>query len=105
MGRHVNFPSPSFDTNPGRTSISIPTLNKYSKSYFFFNIIFLFTFKTPFKILPPATPPLRSSTSQPGLLTSNDRITIKRGSEVKSRRGTGIFLTMYSQSTSMLYFN
>ncbi|CAG5079452.1 Protein of unknown function [Cotesia congregata] len=74
-----------------------------SKSYFFFNIIFLFTFKTPFKILPPATPPLRSSTSQPGLLTSNDRITIKRGSEVKSRRGTGIFLTMYSQIFTGLF--
>lgn len=33
------------------------------------------TFKTPFRILPPATPPLRSSTSQPGLLTSKDLIT------------------------------
>src|SRR2546430_10469945 len=29
---------------------------------------------TPFNILPPATPPLRSSISAPGLLTSNDRI-------------------------------
>jgi len=35
------------------------------------------TFKTPFRILPPATPPLRSSTSQPGLLTSKDLITKK----------------------------
>lgn len=35
------------------------------------------TFKTPFRILPPATPPLRSSTSQPGLLTSKDLITEK----------------------------
>lgn len=27
------------------------------------------------------------------------------GSEVKSLTGIGIFLTMYSQTTSMLYFN
>lgn len=33
------------------------------------------TFKTPFRILPPATPPFRSSTSQPGLFTSNDLMT------------------------------
>ena len=33
------------------------------------------TVKTPLRILPPATPPFKSSTSQPGLLTSNDRIT------------------------------
>lgn len=35
------------------------------------------TFSTPFRILPPATPPLRSSTSHPGLLTSKDLITEK----------------------------
>lgn len=34
-----------------------------------------FTFNTPFRILPPATPPFRSSTSHPGLLTSKDLIT------------------------------
>ena len=33
------------------------------------------TFKTPRKILPPATPPFKSCTSQPGLFTSNERIT------------------------------
>ena len=33
---------------------------------------------------PPATPPWRSSTSEPGLLTSNDRITIICGGDVKS---------------------
>ncbi len=37
-----------------------------------------FTFKTPLRMLPPATPPLRSSTSQPGLLTSNDLITKRK---------------------------
>ena len=35
----------------------------------------IFTLRTPFKILPPATPPFNSSTSQPGLFTSKDRIT------------------------------
>ncbi|EZA59045.1 hypothetical protein X777_15686 [Ooceraea biroi] len=63
------------------------------------------TFNTPRRILPPATPPFKSSTSQPGLFTSKDRITISRGSDVKSRIGTGIFFVMYSHSTSMLYFN
>lgn len=48
---------------------------------------------------PPATPPLSSSTSDPGLLTSNERITIKRASEVKSLGGTGTFLHKYSQTT------
>lgn len=66
---------------------------------------FLHTFNTPLKILPPATPPFRSSTSQPGLFTSNDRITINLGSEVKSLKGTGIFFVMYSHKTSILYFN
>ena len=35
---------------------------------------FQLVLNTPFRILPPATPPLRSSTSQPGLLTSKDLI-------------------------------
>uniref|UniRef100_A0A0E9XF51 Uncharacterized protein n=1 Tax=Anguilla anguilla TaxID=7936 RepID=A0A0E9XF51_ANGAN len=87
MGLHMSFPSWSFDTIPGRTSNSCPTLS------------------TPLRILPPATPPFRSSTSQPGLFTSNDRITMRRGSEVKSLMGTGIFFTMYSHTTSMLYFS
>lgn len=56
-------------------------------------------------MLPPATPPLRSSTSDPGLLTSNDRMTISLGLEVKSLTGIGIFLERYSQITSMLYFS
>ena len=34
-----------------------------------------FTLSTPLSMLPPATPPCRSSTSQPGLFTSNERIT------------------------------
>lgn len=42
------------------------------------------TFKTPFRILPPATPPLRSSTSQPGLLTSKDLITKKKKNQICS---------------------
>lgn len=50
-------------------------------------------------MLPPATPPLRSSTSDPGLLTSKDRMTIIRGSDTKSRRGTGIFFVTYSHRT------
>lgn len=36
------------------------------------------TLRTPLRILPPATPPSRSSTSQPGLLTSNDLITANK---------------------------
>lgn len=33
------------------------------------------TLRTPFRILPPATPPFKSSTSHPGLFTSKDLIT------------------------------
>mmetsp|Transcript_17722 Transcript_17722/g.45805 ORF Transcript_17722/g.45805 Transcript_17722/m.45805 type:complete len:208 (+) Transcript_17722:801-1424(+) len=72
---------------PGRISISSPTL------------------RTPWRIEPPATPPLRSFTSSPGLFTSNDRITIMRGLSVKSRVGIGIFFAMYSATTSTLYFS
>ena len=36
------------------------------------------TFRTPHNILPPATPPLSSSTSQPGLFTSKDLITTQQ---------------------------
>jgi len=36
---------------------------------------------------PPATPPWRSSTSDPGLFTSNDRMTIICGGDVKSLCG------------------
>ncbi len=38
------------------------------------------------KMDPPATPPLSSSTSDPGLFTSNDRMTIICGGDVKSLR-------------------
>mmetsp|Transcript_6289 Transcript_6289/g.16081 ORF Transcript_6289/g.16081 Transcript_6289/m.16081 type:complete len:261 (+) Transcript_6289:418-1200(+) len=85
MGVQVIFPSASFLTMPGRISISAPFLS------------------TPQRIDPPATPPLRSQTSSPGLLTSKERMMIMRGSEVKSRTGMGIFLVMYSAMTSMLY--
>lgn len=42
-----------------------------------------FTFNTPFRMLPPATPPFRSSTSQPGLLTSKDLITKRKQNKLK----------------------
>ena len=51
MGLHWIFPASSFDTIPGRISISSPSLS------------------TPVRILPPATPPFSSSMSAPGLLT------------------------------------
>mmetsp|Transcript_21382 Transcript_21382/g.72420 ORF Transcript_21382/g.72420 Transcript_21382/m.72420 type:complete len:228 (-) Transcript_21382:269-952(-) len=86
MGVHVTTPSLSFFTMPGRTSISSPTLS------------------TPWRMEPPATPPLSFSTSSPGLFTSKERMTISRGSEVKSRRGTGTALARYSQTQSTLYF-
>lgn len=87
MGLHLLRPALSFVTIPGRISTSCPRR------------------RTPVKIVPPATPPFRSSTSAPGLLTSNDRMTIRRGSEVKSRTGIGMRLTIYSFTASMLYFN
>ena len=48
---------------------------------------------------------MSSSTSLPGLFTSNDRMTIICGGDVKSLTGTGIFFTMYSQTASMLYLS
>jgi hypothetical protein len=87
MGIHVIFPSASFVTTPGRISISSPNL------------------RTPVRILPPATPPLSSAISAPGLLTSKDRITMRRGAAVKSRGGIGIRLTMYSLIASILYLS
>lgn len=53
----------------------------------------------PLRMDPPATPPFKFSTSEPGLLTSNDLITIRRASEEKSRGGTGTFLQRYSHTT------
>mmetsp|Transcript_520 Transcript_520/g.1592 ORF Transcript_520/g.1592 Transcript_520/m.1592 type:complete len:264 (-) Transcript_520:323-1114(-) len=86
-GTHLTVPSGRRDTIPGRISISSPTL------------------RTPWRMEPPATPPLRSFTSSPGLFTSKERITIIVGVTVKSRTGTGIFLAMYSAITSMLYLS
>jgi hypothetical protein len=83
----VIFPSSSLVTTPGRISISSPN------------------FSTPVRILPPATPPFNSAISAPGLLTSKDRMTISRGSAVKSRGGIGIRLTMYSLMASILYLS
>ena len=54
---------------------------------------------------PPAMPPLMSSTSLPGRLTSKERMTIICGGDTKSRTGTGIFLTRYSQTASTLYLS
>lgn len=48
-------------------------------------------------------PPASWSTSVPGLFTSNDLMTIIWGADTKSRTGTGIFLTRYSHTTSVLY--
>mmetsp|Transcript_49063 Transcript_49063/g.98716 ORF Transcript_49063/g.98716 Transcript_49063/m.98716 type:complete len:221 (-) Transcript_49063:12-674(-) len=87
MGVHTTPPLASLDTMPGRTSISSPRRS------------------TPCRMDPPATPPLRRSTSSPGLFTSKDRITMSLGTEVKSRTGTGTLWQMYSTTTSMLYLS
>mmetsp|Transcript_4721 Transcript_4721/g.14524 ORF Transcript_4721/g.14524 Transcript_4721/m.14524 type:complete len:243 (-) Transcript_4721:19-747(-) len=87
MGAHLMRPSLSLLTMPGRTSIFWPIRS------------------TPCRMEPPATPPWISSTSAPGLFTSNERMTIMLGMLVKSRTGTGIFLQMYSATTSMLYLS
>jgi hypothetical protein len=87
IGLQFILPSESFVTTPGRISISSPNL------------------RTPVRILPPATPPFSSAISAPGLLTSNDRMTMRRGSLVKSRGGIGIRLTIYSLIASILYLS
>lgn len=107
---HLTLPSLSFVTIPGRTSISSLTFKTPICTLIFTNLSLIFSFSflveeggcLPRMILPPATPPFKSSTSAPGLLTSKERITIKLGEEVKSLTGMGIFFTMYSQITSML---
>jgi hypothetical protein len=48
--------------------------------------------------------PWSLSTSAPGLLTSKDRMTMRRGGLVKSLGGMGMRLTRYSHTTSMLSF-
>jgi hypothetical protein len=70
-----------FVTLPGRISTSIPRRS------------------TPERIHPPTTPHLSSPTSATGLFTSNDRITITRGSE--EEMGSGMRFTMHSFKTSM----
>lgn len=57
------------------------------------------------RIDPPATPPRSSSTSEPGLLTSKERMTIIWGGDMKSLTGTGMRFTIYSHTASTLYFN
>ena len=54
---------------------------------------------------PPATPPCSSSISAPGLFTSNERMTMSRGDDAKSRTGIGMRVTMYSFTASMLNFS
>lgn len=87
MGLHLFLPALSFVTMPGLISTSIPSR------------------RTPVRMDPPATPPFSSSTSAPGLLTSKERMTMRRGEEAKSRIGIGIRFTMYSLTASILYFN
>jgi hypothetical protein len=87
IGKHLWLPFASLVTIPGRISTSCPTR------------------RTPVRMDPPATPPRRSSTSEPGLFTSKERMTIRRGEDVKSRTGMGIVFTMYSFTASMLYFS
>lgn len=62
----------------------------------------ILTIRTPLSKDPPATPPFKSATSAPGLLTSKLLMTINLGLEVKSLTGTGIFVTIYSTIASML---
>jgi hypothetical protein len=66
IGRHFIRPSESFEITPGLISISS------------------LSFKTPQSIEPPATPPFKSLISEPGLLTSNERITMSFGKAEKS---------------------
>ncbi len=42
-------------------------------------------------------------TSSPGRFTSNDLITIRCGTPIKSRRGMGMFVQRYCATTSTLY--
>mmetsp|Transcript_75854 Transcript_75854/g.153679 ORF Transcript_75854/g.153679 Transcript_75854/m.153679 type:complete len:214 (-) Transcript_75854:653-1294(-) len=85
MGVHFTPPPAILETMPGRTSTSSPTRS------------------TPCKMEPPATPPFRFSASSPGLLTSKERMTMRRGSPVKFRVGTGTCVMMYLEMRSTLY--
>lgn len=101
------LPSASLVTTPGRISISCPSWSSKTRQLCgpAGKAQQALTLKTPCNRLPPATPPFSSSTSAPGLLTSKDRMTVSRGSALKSRRGTGIVLVMYSLTASMLYLS
>ena len=62
--------------------------------------IHVLTFNTPLRILPPATPPFNSSTSDPGLLTSKDLITSgkqKKTTIIQDHQYTCIKEVMYTQ--------
>mmetsp|Transcript_1173 Transcript_1173/g.4961 ORF Transcript_1173/g.4961 Transcript_1173/m.4961 type:complete len:209 (+) Transcript_1173:595-1221(+) len=85
MGSHRMDPSEFFDMIPGRISMRSPRRS------------------TPCRMEPPATPPCSSSASIPGLLTSKERITMRRGTDRKSLLGSGTRCTRYSHSTSTLY--
>lgn len=77
MGVHFTIFPLFFSISPGLISISSPT------------------FKTPFKMEPPTTPPFKLSASSPGLLTSNDLIILRTGGEIKSLWGIGKYSTIY----------
>ena len=65
------------------------------------------TLSTPLRMLPPATPPLRSWTSQPGLLTSNDRITERQRSRcciVLNTHSKSSLDTSYGINNPLVYF-
>mmetsp|Transcript_37695 Transcript_37695/g.117967 ORF Transcript_37695/g.117967 Transcript_37695/m.117967 type:complete len:209 (-) Transcript_37695:710-1336(-) len=87
MGSARMEPSLFFERMPGRISMRSPTRS------------------TPWRMEPPATPPRSSAASMPGLFTSKERMTMRRGTERKSRRGSGTRCTRYSQSTSTLYLS
>lgn len=88
IGLHDIFPlSGSVLTTPGLISISSPTFN------------------TPYKILPPAIPPLISSIDPPGLLISKDLITIILGEDLISLLGIGTKSHKYYSTKSILNKN
>lgn len=85
MDLQRNRPSVPREMIPGRISTGIPWVS------------------TPLRSEPPAIPPLSSSTPAPGLFTSKERIMDSLGGMLKSCTGTGMFFTIYSHRTSILY--
>mmetsp|Transcript_27028 Transcript_27028/g.71160 ORF Transcript_27028/g.71160 Transcript_27028/m.71160 type:complete len:269 (+) Transcript_27028:545-1351(+) len=83
-GVHTKPPSPLSLQRPGRISIRCPRRS------------------TPWVSEPPTTPPMRCSTSWPGLFTLKLRRMYMRAGPARFRAGTGI-RAMYSASTSMLH--